>query len=79
MSKKKDLLKNRLALALYLVSSALAAFDLRSLSLLEIFIRIVVAILILSKPLELYSISIIAGILILVIHLMRSRYNLKIS
>ena len=69
----------RLALALYLVSSALAAFDLRSLSLLEIFIRIVVAILILSKPLELYSISIIAGILILVIHLMRSRYNLKIS
>jgi TRAP-type uncharacterized transport system fused permease subunit len=65
----------RLALALYLVSSALAAFDIKALSPIEIFLRISVAILILSKPVEVYIAAIIFGALIIGAHSMRNRNN----
>lgn len=55
----------RLALALYLVSSALAAFDRRALNGFEIAVRLSVAILILFRPAEVYIPAlVVAGALI---------------
>jgi hypothetical protein len=63
----------RLALALFLVSSALAAYDRKSLSAVEIAVRLVVAVLILFRPEEFYGPAIIAGIGIIGFHVFQSR------
>ena len=67
-------LVGRVVLALYLVSSALAGFDRFSLSILQISIRVAVAVLILAKPIEIYGLAVAAGIgLILFHYLSRTR------
>lgn len=63
----------RLALALYLVSSALSAFDQKALSAVEIFFRLAVAVLILFKPIEIYGLAILVGAAIIVLHSFRSK------
>lgn len=63
----------RLALSLYLVSSALAAFDRKALSTVEIVIRLAIAILILSRPMEVYAPAILAGMAVLGFHVFRNR------
>ena len=63
----------RLAVTLYLVSSALAAFDRRSLSTLEIAVRLIVAVLIMFHPLEIYLPAAIAGLGLIGIHVLRNR------
>ncbi len=63
----------RLALALFLVSSALAAFDRKPLGLLEVAARLAIAILILSRPMEAYGPAIAAGAAVIGLHVFRSR------
>jgi TRAP-type uncharacterized transport system fused permease subunit len=58
----------RLALALYLVASSLAAFDRNKLSRFEIVVRLVISVLIMAKPLEVFSFAIIFGILLIGVH-----------
>ena len=58
----------RLALALYLVASSLAAFDRNKLSRFEIVVRLLIAVLIMAKPLEVFSFAIIFGILLIGVH-----------
>ena len=62
----------RIILALFLAASALAGFDRKSLTGIEIIIRIFVGILILAKPVEIYGTAILIGIGILVLHFLRS-------
>jgi len=62
----------RIVLALFLAASALAGFDRKSLTGIEIIIRIFVGILILAKPVEIYGTAILIGIGILVLHFLRS-------
>jgi len=63
----------RLALALYLLASALAAFDRKSLSLIEILARLSLAALIMFKPVEIYAPAFLAGILWLAVHYLKNR------
>lgn len=63
----------RLALTLYLVSSALSAFDRKALAPVEIGIRLVVAVLIMFHPMEVYLPAIGAGIVVIALHVMRNR------
>ena len=63
----------RLALALYLVSSAMAAFDRKPLGALHIAIRIILAVVILAKPVEFYSVAVVMGIGIIIWHLLQKR------
>ena len=63
----------RLALALYLVSSALSAYDQKALSALEITIRLVIALLIMFKPAEIYGPAIVAGVLLIGFHTLRHK------
>lgn len=62
----------RLALALYLVSSALAAYDRKALGMAEVLVRLAIAILILARPMGVYIPSIIAGMAILGLHALRN-------
>lgn len=62
----------RLALALYLVSSALAAYDRKALGMAEVLVRLAIAILILARPMGVYIPSIIAGMAILCLHALRN-------
>ena len=63
----------RLALALYLVSSALSAYDQRALNVVEIFLRLGVAVLILFKVPVIYGPAICAGIAIIGFHTVRNK------
>ena len=63
----------RLAVTLYLVSSALAAYDRKSLSAVEIAVRLAIAVLIIFYPLEVYLPALIAGIGIIGFHVLRNR------
>lgn len=63
----------RLALALYLVSSALSAYDQRALNVMEIFFRLSIAVLILFKPIEIYLPAMAAGVALLGFHSLRSK------
>jgi TRAP-type uncharacterized transport system fused permease subunit len=62
----------RLALALYLVSSALAAYDRKALGMAEVLVRLAIAILILARPMGVYIPSIIAGVAIVGLHALRN-------
>ena len=63
----------RVAVALYLVSSALAAFDRSALRPLEILVRLALAVLILTRPMEVYGISLAAAALLVGWHTLRNR------
>ena len=63
----------RVALALYLVSSALSAYDQKALSVVEIFIRLAIAVLILFKPMEIYGAAIVAGVALIWFHSFQSK------
>ena len=62
----------RLALALYLVSSALAAFDRKALNGVEIALRLAIAVLLLAKPIEIYAAAIAAALAVIAFHYIRS-------
>lgn len=63
----------RLALALYLVSSALAAFDHKPLGVMQISLRILLAVLIMAKLSVIYLPAVIAGLAIIAFHFMGTR------
>ena len=63
----------RLALALYLVSSAMAAFDQRALGAAQIALRVVLAVLVMAKPVEIYGVAVLAGIGLILVHAATSR------
>jgi TRAP transporter 4TM/12TM fusion protein len=63
----------RITLALYLVSSALAAFDRKALSGVEIFLRLAIAVLILARPTEAYGLALAAGVALIGWHIFRHR------
>ena len=65
------LLAARLGLALYLVSSAMSAFDVRALNGMQIVIRLALAVLILAKPMEVYAVATIAGLGVIFMHRFR--------
>jgi TRAP-type uncharacterized transport system fused permease subunit len=67
------LLLARVALALYLVSSAMAAFDQKPLGVGQIIIRIILAVFVMAKPLEVYGAAMVAGLGIIVMHSLASR------
>lgn len=58
----------RLSIALFLLASALAAFDRKSLSGLEIILRLGIALMILFKPMEIHLPALIAAAVLLFIH-----------
>ena len=58
----------RVALALYLVSSALAAYDQRELGRAQIFLRAGLAILVMAKPVEIYGVAIALGLGVIAAH-----------
>ncbi|MEC7236414.1 MAG: TRAP transporter fused permease subunit [Pseudomonadota bacterium] len=63
----------RLVLALYLVSSAMAAYDQRALGRLQIVLRLVLAVLVMAKPVELYGTAVVAGIGLIAAHILTGR------
>ena len=63
----------RLAVALFLVSSALTAYDRKALNGLEIAVRLAVAALIMVRPAEVYGPALAAGAGVIALHLIRSR------
>jgi TRAP-type uncharacterized transport system fused permease subunit len=63
----------RLALALYLVSSAMAGYDQRELGRLQIALRLGLAVLVMTKPVEIYSTAIALGLAVLVAHVLTGR------
>ena len=58
----------RLALALYLVSSAMAAYDRKALGAVQIAIRIILALLVMVKPPEIYGPAVLASIGVILFH-----------
>ena len=66
----------RIAFALYLVASALAAFDRRVLGAGEIVIRLAIAVLILAKPMEVFVPALIAGLVVIALHSFRKKDEL---
>ena len=67
------LLLIRVILAMYFVSSSLAGYDARALSPVEIGLRLVVAALILFKPIEVYGPAVLAWFAIMAVHYLRAR------
>ena len=63
----------RLAVALFLVSCALAAYDRKALNGFEIAVRLGVAALIMFRPVEVYIPALAAGAAVIAMHLFRSR------
>ena len=63
----------RLTLSLFLISSALAAFDRKALTTVEIAVRVIIAVLILARPVEVYGVAIAAGAIVIGLHVVRSR------
>ena len=63
----------RVALALYLVSSALAGFDHKHLGIVQILLRILLAVLVMAKPPVIYLPAVMAGLAIIAFHFMGSR------
>ena len=63
----------RLMLALYLIASALAGFDRKRLSAMEIALRLTLAVLILFKPIELHVTALVIAVGWLVLHFVRNR------
>jgi TRAP transporter 4TM/12TM fusion protein len=66
----------RIGVALYLLASSLAAFDQRKLNAIEIIIRLILTILILAKPFEIYTAAILCTFVVLIIHSIKSKKKL---
>ena len=58
----------RLGLALYLVSSAMSAYDMRALGGIQIAIRVVLAALIMAQPVEVYAVAVVAALAVILAH-----------
>lgn len=63
----------RLAVALYLLASALASFDRKSLHALDIILRLGIALLIMFKPIEIHAPAMIAAAALLGMHYMGNK------
>ncbi len=68
----------RVAVALYLLSSALAAYDHKALSAIEIVVRLAIAVLILFRPPEVYVPAVAAGVGLHLFHAYQSRKALAV-
>jgi len=69
----------RLMLALYLLASALAAFDRKSLSALEVMARLGLTVLILLKPVEFYAVGLVLAICLLFYHYVKNKTIISAS
>ena len=58
----------RLALALYLVSSAMAAYDYRALGPVQIIMRLALAVMLMARSVEIYGIAIVMGLAVILAH-----------
>ena len=67
----------RVGFALYLVSSALARFDRKALSAIEVVVRLALAVLILSRPFEVYGPALAGAAVLVALHVVRSRETLR--
>ena len=63
----------KLIVALYLLASALAAFDRKSLTAAEIMLRLALAVAIMFKPVEIHAPALLAAIVLLVFHYARNQ------
>lgn len=63
----------RLCAALYLLASALATFDRKTLSAFEILLRLAIAVFIMFKPIEIHAPALCAGIALLVFHYIQNK------
>ena len=63
----------RLTLALYLLASALAAFDRKSLSAIEIAMRLALAALVMFKAVEVHAVATLVAVLLVSLHVTRFR------
>ena len=63
----------KLVLALYLLASALAGFDRKSLSAAEVILRLVLALLILFKPAMIHLPAVAVGVALIVLHVLGSK------
>jgi len=69
----------RLVIALYLIASALAGFDRKGLSGIEIVFRLVLAVLILFKPIEIHATALVVAVAWLGLHFVRNKQVQSIS
>jgi len=67
------LLIGRVALALYLVSSAMAAYDHRALGAVQIGVRVLLAMLIMAKPVMIFGPAMAAALAIILVHVSGTR------
>ncbi len=67
------LLLARLAIALYLVTSALSAYDQSALNAPNIGLRLIIAVLVMFKPVEVFVPALIAACALIAVHQMRHR------
>ncbi len=67
------LLIGRVALALYLVSSAMAAYDHRALGAVQIGVRVLLAVLIMAKPVMIFGPAMAAALAIILVHVFGTR------
>ena len=67
------LLIGRVALALYLVSSAMAAYDHRALGAVQIGVRVLLAVLIMAKPVMIFGPAMAAALAIILVHVSGTR------
>ena len=63
----------RLSIALYLLASALAAFDRKSLTGFDIILRLLLAALIMFKPVEINALALCAAIALLALHFIKNK------
>ncbi len=72
-----SLLIMRVGVALYLVSSALAGFDHKALPAIEIIARLILAVLILFHPAEIFGPALFGAAVLIASHVVRSRSTLQ--
>lgn len=65
----------RTGLALYCISSAMAAFDRRALGPAQIVMRIVLAVLIMAGPAQVYGPAMAAAVAVILAHILRANYR----
>ena len=63
----------RLSIALYLLASALAAFDRRNLTGFDIILRLIIAAFIMFKPIEFHAPALCAAIVLLALHIIKNK------
>ena len=63
----------RLSIALYLLASALAAFDRKTLSGFDIILRLVIAALIMFKPIEIHAPALCAAVVLLALYFIKNK------